>query len=120
MSNCRPATSNVMALVVKPKDACRMLNCGNTRLYELLGVGKLDSFLDGRSRKITVESIHRYIACRLKPDSSLTGSTAQPSRCGRPGKSVGTVARTQLSPRLSQRPHGVSSRKAGGGGGGGE
>jgi hypothetical protein len=42
-----------------------MLNCGNTRLYELLTAGELDSFLDGRSRKITVDSIRRYIARQL-------------------------------------------------------
>jgi hypothetical protein len=118
MSNSRPAPSNVVALVVKPKDACRMLDCGNTRLYELLGVGELDSFLDGRSRKIPVESIHRYIACRLKPDGGLAGSAPQPRRRGRPGKSVGTVASASLPPRLSQPqpPHSVSSHKAKGAG----
>jgi excisionase family DNA binding protein len=57
-------------LVVKPKIAWRMLNCSNTRGYELLAAGELDSFRDGRSRKITVESIHRYIARRLDPIES--------------------------------------------------
>jgi hypothetical protein len=52
-------------LVVKPKDAWRMLACSNTRGYELLAAAELDSFLDGRSRKITVESIQRYIARAL-------------------------------------------------------
>jgi hypothetical protein len=52
-------------LVVKPKVAWRMLACGNTRGYELLAAGELQSFLDGRSRKIIVASIHRYIARRL-------------------------------------------------------
>jgi hypothetical protein len=42
-----------------------MLTCGNTRGYELLAAGELDSFLDGRSRKITVESIRRYVSRRL-------------------------------------------------------
>jgi hypothetical protein len=53
-------------LLVKPKVAWKMLACGNTRGYELIAAGELDSFLDGRSRKITVESIHRYIQKRLK------------------------------------------------------
>jgi hypothetical protein len=53
------------ALVVKPKVAWKMLSCSNTRGYELLAAGELDSFLDGRSRKITVGSIERYIARRL-------------------------------------------------------
>jgi hypothetical protein len=42
-----------------------MLSCGNMKGYELLAAGELDSFRDGRSRKITVESIHRYIQRRL-------------------------------------------------------
>jgi hypothetical protein len=53
------------ALVVKPKVAWKMLACSNTRGYELLAARELDSFLDGRSRKITVESILRYIARQL-------------------------------------------------------
>jgi hypothetical protein len=55
-------------LVVKPKIAWRMLNCSNTRGYELLAAGELQSFLDGRSRKITIDSIHAYIARRLDPN----------------------------------------------------
>jgi hypothetical protein len=54
-------------LVVSPRRAQHMLDCGNTRLYELLAAGELDSFLDGRSRKITVESIRRYISRRVTP-----------------------------------------------------
>jgi hypothetical protein len=56
------------ALVVKPKVAWKMLACSNTRGYELIAARELDSFLDGRSRKITIESIHRYIARRLAAD----------------------------------------------------
>ena len=52
-------------LVVKPRDACRLLCCGRTRLYELLASRELDSFLDGGSRKIVVASIHRYIKRKL-------------------------------------------------------
>jgi hypothetical protein len=53
-------------LVVSPRRARHMLDCGNTRLYELLKNNELDSYLDGRSRKITVASIHRHIAQGLK------------------------------------------------------
>jgi excisionase family DNA binding protein len=38
-----------------------LLNCGRTRLYELLAAGELDSYIDGRARKIIVASIHRHI-----------------------------------------------------------
>ena len=50
------------ALVVKPRQACRLLDCGHKRLYQLLAEGQLESFKDGRSRKITMESIRRFIA----------------------------------------------------------
>jgi hypothetical protein len=53
-------------LVVSPRRARRMLDCGNTRLYELIGARELESFKDGRSRKITVTSIKAYIARRLE------------------------------------------------------
>ena len=54
-------------LVVKPRVAWKMLSCSNTRGYELLATGELQSFRDGRSRKITVELIQRYIKHRLSP-----------------------------------------------------
>ena len=57
-SHCGEAIS---PLAVKPKAACRMLSCGITRLYELLNEGELTSYLDGRSRLITTESIRAYV-----------------------------------------------------------
>jgi hypothetical protein len=63
-----------------------MLACSNTRGYELLNAGELESFLDGRSRKITVESIRRYIARRLAPTDNDVSTNAQPRRRGRPRK----------------------------------
>jgi excisionase family DNA binding protein len=52
-------------LVVSPRRAGNLLNIGRTRVYQLLAAGELDSFLDGRSRKITLESVHRYVSRRL-------------------------------------------------------
>jgi hypothetical protein len=79
------------ALVVKPRVAWKMLSCSNTRGYELLAAGELDSFLDGRSRKITVESIRRYIARRLPPPNCAT-MNQRPHRRGRPRKAEQTGA----------------------------
>jgi len=42
-----------------------MLSCGITRLYELLGLGELESYRDGRSRLIVVASIQAYVAHKL-------------------------------------------------------
>ncbi len=61
-ANPNPPPSDLAPIVCKPKDARRLLACGQTRLYELLAAGELQSFNDGRSRKILVASIHRYVA----------------------------------------------------------
>jgi hypothetical protein len=73
----------VEPLLVRPRDAWRMLGCGNTHGYELLNAGELVSFLDGRARKITVESIHRYIARKLATagvSGTRTEGAPQPRR----------------------------------------
>jgi excisionase family DNA binding protein len=43
-----------------------MLDVGNTRFYELIAAGELESYKDGKSRKITVASIKAYIARRIQ------------------------------------------------------
>jgi hypothetical protein len=73
-----------IALAVRPKIAWNMLDCGNTRGYELIAAKELDSFLDGRSRKITVDSIRRYIARRLASTDNSTNVEGR--RRGRPRK----------------------------------
>jgi hypothetical protein len=73
VSSVIKSTSNleIVPLVVKPRVAWKLLSCGNTKGYELLQSGELESFLDGGSRKITMASIRRYIERRLQHDSSL-------------------------------------------------
>jgi excisionase family DNA binding protein len=44
----------------------RILDCGRTRLYELIDGGELESYLDGRSRKIVLASIHAYVRRKLE------------------------------------------------------
>jgi hypothetical protein len=78
-------------LVVSPRRARHLLDVGNTRLYELLAASELDSFLDGRSRKITVESIHRYISRRLATDHSLASSAVHSRGRPRPSKKSAAV-----------------------------
>jgi hypothetical protein len=43
-----------------------MLDCGNTRLYELIAAQALETYKDGKSRKITVASIKNYISRRIE------------------------------------------------------
>jgi hypothetical protein len=77
-------------LLVKPKTAWKMLGCGNTHGYALLKAGELVSFLDGRSRKITVDSIHRYIARRIQPTQN-NGKNPQLRRRQPPRKATAAV-----------------------------
>jgi hypothetical protein len=72
-------------LVVKPKVAWKLLACSNTRGYELIAAGELESFRDGRSRKIVVASIHRLIARRLAAEREATAPQTRRRR-GRPRK----------------------------------
>src|SRR5262245_49023642 len=76
--------SDDQRIIVGPRRARHMLDCGITHLYQLLAAGELESFLDGRSRKITVASIKRYVERRL---STTTPANPPPRRCGRPRKS---------------------------------
>ena len=83
-------------LIVSPRRAWMMLNCGNTHGYELLKAGELESFLDGRSRKIIVESIHRYIARKLAADCNGTARGAQQPRPSRAADAQGGDEQTPI------------------------
>ena len=48
-------------LVVSPSRAQRLLDVGHSRLYELIAAKELESYKDGKSRKITMRSIKSYI-----------------------------------------------------------
>jgi len=89
-SQYQDAVRHSERLLVKPKAACAMLDCGNTRLYQLLKAGELKSFLDGRSRKITVDSIRTYIARQLRDANPVSSQTPRPR--GRPRKNEAAAA----------------------------
>jgi hypothetical protein len=52
-------------LVVSPARAKRLLDVGHTRLYEMIGAGELQSYREGKSRKITMASIKARIQRKL-------------------------------------------------------
>jgi hypothetical protein len=83
---------SIEPLLVRPREAWKMLGCGNTYGYELLNSGELDSFLDGKARKIVVASIHRYIARKLTA-AATTEAAPQPRRRGRSRKTAAHEAR---------------------------
>jgi excisionase family DNA binding protein len=63
----------VEPLGVPPGDAWIMLGVSNSKGYELLAKGELDSYMVGRARRITVASIHRLIERLLCDGTSPPG-----------------------------------------------
>ena len=75
-------------LAVSPRQACLLLGVGNTRLYALLSAGELETYRDGRMRRVTMRSIRARIA-RLLASEGATGAAAEVAlrrRRGRPRK----------------------------------
>jgi hypothetical protein len=52
------------------KNARKAIGCGNTRFYELLNSGEIQSYTDGRSRKVIVASLRAYVARQLEAEAS--------------------------------------------------
>jgi excisionase family DNA binding protein len=75
-------------LGVSPRQTGILLNVGRTYVYELIGNGELESYLEGRARKITLRSIRarheRQLAAARQTDLAI--EAAQPRRRGRPRK----------------------------------
>jgi len=76
-------------LIVRPREAGELLDCGQSYLYELLHDGELDSFVDGGARKITVESIRRYIERKLAASKKQDQARTPP-----PGRKAATATGT--------------------------
>jgi hypothetical protein len=70
--------SSVMPLVVRPREAWRMLNCSNYYGYKLLAAGELESFVDGNARKVTTKSIRRSISRQIAKAGKAKKSPAIP------------------------------------------
>jgi len=64
-------------LVIKPKAASELLACSLTRIYKLMADAEIESFRDGRSRKITLQSIRRYVERKLASASPGTDAGAR-------------------------------------------
>jgi hypothetical protein len=59
------SSSPIEPLAVKTKTAWAMLDCSNAHGWELINRGELESYKEGRIRKVVVASIHRYIERKL-------------------------------------------------------
>ena len=58
------AASNLKPLVTDVPGACQSLGCGHDQIYDLMRAGEIDSYLDGRARRIIVASLEAYVARR--------------------------------------------------------
>jgi hypothetical protein len=58
---------------VRPREACKIIGCGPTRLYEILP--ELESYLDGKSRLITLRSIRARQARLIAEERDRAGNS---------------------------------------------
>jgi hypothetical protein len=84
--NGGPLLNEIEPLAVSPRVAWHLLGCGNTYGYALIADDELESYLDGRARKITMRSIKAYIARRLAANRATTEAPLPRRKRGRPRK----------------------------------
>ena len=56
--------SSTPPLAVPPQEAARLLSNGISRIYKLMRCGELESYEDGRARRIPMTAIRDYVARR--------------------------------------------------------
>jgi excisionase family DNA binding protein len=72
MSNAVSITFDA-PLVASPKQAMIAIQVSRKKLYELINTGELESYTEGKSRRITVKSINDYIERRLAAEAVRRG-----------------------------------------------
>jgi excisionase family DNA binding protein len=63
-------------LVASPNQAMRAIQVSRKKLYELINTGELESYTEGKSRRIIVKSINDYIERRLAAEAVRRGRAA--------------------------------------------
>ena len=78
MSHQAQALAIDAPLVASPNQAMKALLVSRSTLYALINDGELESYTEGRSRRITVESINAYVKRRLatEADRRSRGATS--------------------------------------------
>jgi len=77
MATIRPEVTGraIEPLGVSPRQTGQLLNIGQTRVWHLIGSGELESYWEGRSRKITMRSIRarheRQLAAAVTAQADL-------------------------------------------------
>jgi len=65
-----------VALVASPNQVMKAIQVSRKKLYELIKTGELESYTEGKSRRITVKSINDYIERRLAEEAVRRGRAA--------------------------------------------
>jgi excisionase family DNA binding protein len=68
-------------LVASPNQAMRAIQVSRKKLYELINTGELESYTEGKSRRITIRSINEYIERRLATEAARRGRAASSPNC---------------------------------------
>jgi len=63
-------------LVASPNQTMKAIQVSRKKLYELINSGELESYTEGKSRRITVKSINEYIERRLATEAVRRGRAA--------------------------------------------
>ena len=73
------ATKLEAPLVASPNQAMLAIQVSRKKLYELINAGELDSYTEGKSRRIIVKSIGAYVERRLAAEAARRSRTAKGS-----------------------------------------
>jgi excisionase family DNA binding protein len=77
MTSLALQTNDLSAPVVAtPNQAIQRLQVSRATLYELINNGDLESYTEGRSRRILVQSMDRYIERRLAEEAQRRAGRA--------------------------------------------
>ncbi|MGJ5197036.1 helix-turn-helix domain-containing protein [Bradyrhizobium sp. HKCCYLRH1030] len=63
-------------LVASPNQTMRAIQVSRKKLYELINTGELESYTEGKSRRITIRSINDYIQRRLAAEAARRNHAA--------------------------------------------
>jgi excisionase family DNA binding protein len=77
--NCVVVTHGAKPLVTNVNGACAILHKSRDRVYRLIKSGEIASYLDGDSRRITIESLERYVEKKVA-ESKEYKAAAYPRR----------------------------------------
>jgi excisionase family DNA binding protein len=58
------------ALVVSPKNGALILDIGLTQVYKLINAREVESYRDGKSRKIVVASLKAYVERQIAAEAT--------------------------------------------------